>query len=60
MYRDGPTVLKLEQRAAELMGKEAGLFVSSGTLGNLLALMSQTERGDEIIAGRHSLSLIHI
>ena len=32
VYRDDPTVLKLEQRAAALMGKEAGLFVSSGTL----------------------------
>lgn len=59
VYRDDPTVLKLEQRAAELMGKEAGLFVSSGTLGNLLALMSQTERGDEIIAGRHSHIVTH-
>lgn len=33
VYRDDPTVRKLEQRAAALMGKEAGLFVSSGTLG---------------------------
>ena len=59
VYRDDPTVRKLEQRAAALMGKEAGLFVSSGTLGNLLALMSQTERGDEIIAGRHSHIITH-
>ena len=59
VYRDDPTVRKLEQRAAALMGKEAGLFVSSGTLGNLLALMSQTERGDEIIAGRHSHIVTH-
>ena len=59
VYRDDPTVRKLEQRAAALMGKEAGLFVSSGTLGDLLALMSQTERGDEIIAGRHSHIVTH-
>ncbi len=45
-YGDDPTVRKLEERAADLLEKEAGLFVSSGTLGNLLGMMSQAQRGD--------------
>ena len=37
---DDPTVIALEERAADLLGKEAGLFVASGTMGNLVALMA--------------------
>lgn len=48
-YGDDPTVRKLEERAAELLEKEAGLFVSSGTLGNLLGMMSQAQRGDSCL-----------
>ncbi|HET7471541.1 MAG TPA: GntG family PLP-dependent aldolase, partial [Candidatus Limnocylindrales bacterium] len=44
----------LEERAAELLGKEAGLFVSSGTMGNLVSLMAHVPRGGEIIAGAQS------
>ena len=48
--RDGdPTVLKLEELAARKMGKEKALLVTSGTQGNLVSLLAQTERGDEII-----------
>jgi threonine aldolase len=50
VYQDDPTVNKLEALAAEMLGKEAALFVPSGTMGNQLALMSQTGRGDEVIA----------
>ncbi len=49
VYGDDPTVLALEQYAAALLGKEAALFVASGTMGNQLAIMAQTQRGDEII-----------
>ncbi len=49
VYGDDPTVLELEQLAARMLGKEAALFVSSGTMGNQLAIMSQTSPGDEII-----------
>ncbi len=47
---DDPTVGELEERAATLFGKERALFVPSGTMANLLAIRSQTEHGDEIIA----------
>ncbi|HEY8819327.1 MAG TPA: GntG family PLP-dependent aldolase [Candidatus Limnocylindrales bacterium] len=49
---DDPTVNALEERAAELLGKEAGLFVASGTMGNLVAQMAHLARGQETIAGR--------
>lgn len=49
VYGDDPTVNLLEERAAALAGKEAALFVPSGTMGNQLAVMSHTKRGDEII-----------
>ena len=48
-YRDDPSVNRLEQLAAGILGKEEALFVPSGTMGNQLAIMSQTSRGDEII-----------
>lgn len=49
--QEDPTVKRLEAIAAERFGKEAGLFVASGTMGNLLSLMSHCERGKEIILG---------
>ncbi|MFR0979595.1 MAG: beta-eliminating lyase-related protein [Holdemania filiformis] len=45
VYGDDPTVNELERQAAERLGKEAALFVSSGTMGNLLGVQSQTQRG---------------
>ncbi len=51
VYGDDPNVNSLEERTAELMGKTAGLFVSSGTQSNLLALLSHCGRGDEYIGG---------
>ncbi len=50
VFGDDPTVNALEERAAELLGKEAGLFVASGTMGNLVAQMAHVARGGEIIA----------
>ena len=49
VFEDDPTVIALEQRAAALLGKEAGLFVASGTMGNLVTVMAQVPRGGEII-----------
>ncbi len=51
VYRDDPTVLALEERTARLLGKEAALFVPSGSMGNQIAILCHTQRGDEIIAG---------
>jgi len=52
VYGEDPTVNKLEAFAANLLGKEAALFVASGTQSNLLAIMSHCERGDEYIVGQ--------
>jgi threonine aldolase len=54
VFGEDPTVNALEERAAELLGKEAGLFVSSGTMGNLVSLIAHVPRGGEIIAGAQS------
>jgi threonine aldolase len=54
VWGEDPTVNALEVRAAELLGKEAGLFVSSGTMGNLVSLMAHVPRGGEIVAGAQS------
>jgi threonine aldolase len=51
VFGDDPSVNALEDRAAELLGKEAGLFVASGTMGNLVSLMAHLERGQELITG---------
>ena len=52
VFGDDPTVNQLEQRMAGLLRKDAALFVPSGTMSNLLALMSHCGRGDEFIAGQ--------
>lgn len=49
-----PTVRRLEERVADLLGKEAACFVPSGTMANLLAIRAQTQPGDEIIADADS------
>ncbi|MEZ0240370.1 MAG: GntG family PLP-dependent aldolase [Chloroflexota bacterium] len=54
VFGDDPTVIALEERAAELLGKEAGLFVPSGSMGNLVAQMAHLQRGHEAIAGQQS------
>jgi len=52
VYGDDPTVNKLQEMAAEITGKEAGLFVPSGTMGNLAAILTHCQRGDEVILGQ--------
>jgi len=49
VFGDDPTVNKLQREAARMMGKEDALFVPSGTMGNLLAVMTQTKPGDSVI-----------
>ena len=49
VYMEDPTVNRLQARAAETFGREAGLFVPSGSMGNLTCIMAQTERGQEVI-----------
>lgn len=51
VYGEDPTVNQLEAEAARRLGKEAGLFVSSGTMGNLVAVLTHCGRGDEAIVG---------
>lgn len=50
-YGEDPTVNRLERRAAEVVGKEAAVYVASGMMGNLCGVLSQTQRGDEVILG---------
>ena len=54
---DDPTVIELERRAATLLGKEAALFVTSGTMGNNIAINVQTRHGDEILSDWDSHSM---
>jgi threonine aldolase len=54
VYRDDPTVNRLEELAADMLGKEAALFVPSGTMGNLIALLVHCQRGHEVIVGNLS------
>ncbi|HEY5628934.1 MAG TPA: GntG family PLP-dependent aldolase [Candidatus Limnocylindrales bacterium] len=58
VFSDDPTVNALEARAADLLGKEAGLFVASGTMGNLVSLMAHLPRGHEAIAGASTHTLM--
>jgi len=59
VYQDDPTVKKLEDLAAHVTGHQAGLFVASGTMGNQLAIMTHTQRGDEIITGANYHIVAH-
>ena len=51
VFGEDPTINRLQDMAAEITGKEAGLFVASGTMGNLAAVLSHCNRGDEVILG---------
>jgi threonine aldolase len=54
VYGEDPTVIELEEEVAELLGKEASLFVPSGTMANQLALLTQTRPGDEVVVGERA------
>lgn len=51
VYGEDPTINRLQEMGAAMLGKEAGLFVPSGTMGNLVAILAHCGRGDEVILG---------
>lgn len=59
VYGEDPTVNRLQEISAAKMGKEAGLFVASGTMGNLVAILAHCDRGDEVILGNLAHSFLH-
>jgi threonine aldolase len=59
VYGEDPTVNRLEELAAEMLGTEAAIFASSGTQSNLLALLTHCGRGDEYIVGQKAHTYIH-
>jgi len=59
VYGEDPTINRLQEMAAERMGKEAGLFVPSGTMGNLAAILSHCTRGDEVILGNKAHTFLY-
>jgi len=59
VYGDDPTIIELEEKSAKLLGKEAALFVPSGTFGNQLAVLTHTKRGDEVLLGDACHILMH-
>ena len=58
VFGEDPTVNRLQEMAAEMLGKEAALLVTSGTQGNLAAMLTHCRRGDEVILGELSHSVI--
>src|SRR5512136_1371246 len=59
VYGEDPTINRLQELAAERMGKEAGLFVPSGTMGNLVAILAHCQRGDEVILGNKAHTFLY-
>jgi len=59
VYGDDPTINQLQEMAAARLGKEAGLFVPSGTMGNLAGILAHCARGDEVIMGQRSHTFLH-
>lgn len=59
VYGEDPTVNRLEAFAADLLGKEAALYCSSGTQSNLVGLMAHCGRGDEYIVGDHAHTFLY-
>ena len=59
VYGDDPTINRLQEMAAEMMGKEVALFVPSGTMGNLAGILAHCQRGDEVILGRKNHSFLY-
>ena len=59
VYGEDPTVNALEQKAADILGKERGLYVTSGTMGNLLAVLAHCSRGEEAIMGTQGHTFLH-
>jgi threonine aldolase len=58
VFGDDPTVIELENEAAARLGKEAALFMASGTMSNAVALLTHCGRGDEVILGRQAHTFV--
>jgi threonine aldolase len=59
VFGDDPTVNKLQEKVAAMLGKEAALFVPSGTMANTVAILAHTQPGDEVIVERESHTFNH-
>lgn len=59
VFGEDPTVNRLQDEAARRLGKEAGLFVASGTMGNLIAVLAHCTRGDEVILGNKAHTFVY-
>lgn len=59
VFEEDPTTIRLEEMAAERMGKEAAMLVASGTMGNLVSVLSHCNRGDEVILGDQSHTFLY-
>ncbi|HMN15092.1 MAG TPA: low-specificity L-threonine aldolase [Bellilinea sp.] len=59
VYGEDPTVNELQRVSAERMGKEAGLFVASGTMGNLIAILAHCQRGEEALMGTKAHTFLY-
>src|SRR5512147_1732440 len=59
VYGDDPTVNRLQEMAAEITAQESGLFVASGTMGNLSAVLAHCQRGDEVILGNKAHTFLY-
>src|SRR5574340_1700379 len=59
VYGEDPTVNRLEELAASMAGKEAAVFVPTGTMGNAIAIITHCRRGDEVIMGDRSHTYLY-
>jgi threonine aldolase len=59
VYGDDPTINRLQEESAAAFGKEAALFVASGTMGNLTSILTWCGRGDEMIVGKQAHIFVH-
>lgn len=59
VYGEDPTVNRLQEMSAALVGKEAGLLIPSGTMGNLAAVLAHCQRGDEVILGHKAHTFLY-
>ncbi len=59
VYGEDPTVNALEELSAQMLGKEAALFTASGTMGNLIGILTHCDRGDEAVMGTQGHTFLH-
>jgi len=59
VFGEDPTVNRLQELAASMLGKESGLFVTSGTMGNLASILAHCTRGDEVIMGNAAHTFLY-